>query len=296
MPWCKRAFGLRREVFASVPEGDTVALSARRLHTALAGKVLTRSDLRVPRLATVDLRGRRVESVVARGKHLLIRVGADATLHTHYGMEGSWHLYRPGERWKGPDHQVRAILATQEVVAVGFRLKTLELLERTHEDDAVGHLGPDLLGPDWNARVAVDNIRAHPDRTLGDVLLDQTVLAGAGNVYRSEVLFLRGLHPLSTVSEVDDIEAVVALLKRLFEVNRDRGDQVTTGDTRPGRGRWVYGRLGEPCRRCGTPIERNYILGPAGQRMAYWCPSCQPAPVHSSEASEDDRTTAGQAE
>src|SRR5512134_2718404 len=139
-----------------MPEGDTVWLAGRRLHEALAGRVLTRSDFRVPHLATTDLAGRRVTEVVSRGKHLLTRVGDDLTLHTHFRMDGSWHLYRPGDRWRGgPQWQVRVVLENPQWQAVGYRLPVVELLARDSEADAVGHLGPDILGPDWDLDEAV---------------------------------------------------------------------------------------------------------------------------------------------
>jgi endonuclease VIII len=174
-----------------MPEGDTVWLAGRRLHDALAGDRLTRSDFRVPQLATTDLAGRTVTEVVSRGKHLLTRVDDDLTLHTHFRMDGTWHLYRPGDRWRGgPQWQVRVLLETAAWQAVGYRLPVVELLPRDREDDAVGHLGPDILGPDWDPAEAVRRLAAQPDREVGDALLDQRNLAGIGNLYKAESLFL----------------------------------------------------------------------------------------------------------
>ena len=148
-----------------VPEGDTVWLAGQRLHEALAGDVLVRSDFRVPALATVDLAGRRVLEVVPRGKHLLTRLSDGLTLHTHFRMDGSWHLYRPGDRWTGgPQWQVRAVLETASVQAVGYRLPVVELLATDDEDTVVGHLGPDVLGPDWDAEEAVRRLSADAGR------------------------------------------------------------------------------------------------------------------------------------
>lgn len=176
-----------------MPEGDTVWLTTHRLHAALAGHSLVRADLRVPKLATVDLVGRRVLEVVPRGKHLMMRLEDGLTLHSHLQMDGSWHLYAPGERWRGgPSHQVRAILETAGRVAVGYRLPVLELLPTTGEGDVVGHLGPDLLGPDWDPARALERLAADPDRPVGEALLDQRNLAGIGNVYVAELCFLRG--------------------------------------------------------------------------------------------------------
>ena len=153
-----------------MPEGDTVHLAARRLHDALAGRTLTRSDFRMPAFATSDLSRCDVLEVVARGKHLLFRTGGGITLHTHFGMDGSWHLYRPGERWQGPWHEVRVVLETAERVAVGFRLKTVELVPTDRESEVVGHLGPDVLGPDWDAEEALRRMMGDPGRPIGDAI------------------------------------------------------------------------------------------------------------------------------
>lgn len=257
-----------------MPEGDTVHLAATRLNAALADQTLTKTDFRVPAIATVDLSGRRLQEVVARGKHLLFRIEGGHTLHTHFKMEGSWHLYRPGERWRGSGHQVRAVLETKDRVAVGFRLAIVELLPTSKENDIVGHLGPDVLGPDWDPEEVVRRIKARPDDPLADVLIDQTVVAGPGNVYRNEICFLRGLHPSTLVRDVGDIDAVVALVKRTMEANRATGRQITTGIDRPGMHHYVYGRKGLPCRRCGSPIVKD--PDEAGQtRVTYWCSFCQ---------------------
>jgi len=255
-----------------VPEGDTVYLAGSRLNAALAGQTLTRTDFRVPRFATVDLSGRRVREVVARGKHLLFRIQDGVTLHTHFMMDGTWQLYRPRERWSSPAFQARAVLETQPWIAVGFRLAVTELIPTQDEAEVVGHLGPDLLGPDWDAAEALRRLKKHGDRPLGEALLDQAVMAGLGNVYKCEVCYLRGLDPWLPVAMVPDLEAVVALAKRLIEANRTTGAQVTTGDLRRGRGQWVYARGGRPCRRCGTPIRRRQETG---ERVTYWCPHCQ---------------------
>jgi endonuclease-8 len=266
-----------------MPEGDTVWLTAKRLNDALAGKTLTRFDLRVPQLATADLAGREVGAVVPRGKHLLTRIEGGVTLHSHLMMDGAWHLYAPGERWRGgPPHQVRAVLATEDRIAVGYRLPVLELIPTAEESRVVGHLGPDLLGPDWDVAQAVRRLTAEPDRPIGEALLDQRNLAGLGNVYKSELCFLRGVTPWAPAGGIASPERLVALGKRLLEANKARPGHITTGDTRRGRTHWVYGRADRPCLRCGTPV-RVGEQGPAGQeRVTYWCPSCQkgPAPAH----------------
>ena len=255
-----------------MPEGDTVYLSATRLHRALAGDALTATDFRVPRYATLDLAGCFVDEVTSRGKHILMRLSDDLTLHTHFKMEGAWDLYRRGRRWRNPAWQARVVLETEAWVAVGFRLPMIDVLPTSEEDRVVGHLGPDPLR-DWDAREALMRLEKDLGRPIADALLDQTIVAGLGNVYKSEICFLRGVHPQTPVERAGDLSAVVALGARLLQANRATGRQITTGDARPGRTSWVYGRGGEPCRRCGTPIEKS---PEAEGRVSYWCPSCQP--------------------
>lgn len=257
-----------------VPEGDNVYREARRLDAALGGATLTRCDIRVPAYATVDLTGERVDEVVSRGKHLLVRVGS-ATIHTHLKMEGRWDVHAAGERWRAPAWQARLVLATAEREAVGFQLGLVEVVRRADEHRVVGHLGPDLLGPDWDPELALANLGRYPGRELGAALLDQRNLAGIGNVYRSEICFLLGVLPDRHVGDVPDLAGAVELAHRLLEANKDRGRRRTTG---PGRREdlWVYGRRG-PCLRCGTPIRRATTAGDGvGQeRVVYWCPRCQ---------------------
>ena len=260
-----------------MPEGDTVWLAAQNLSRALAGEVLVRTDFRVPQLATADLAGRKVIEVVSRGKHLLFRIEPDLTLHTHFRMDGSWHLYRTGRPWAGgPEHEVRIVLATADWVAVGYRLPVVELLARSHEDDAVGHLGPDLLADHFDPDEAVRRLLADPERTIGEALLDQRNLAGIGNVYKAEVLFLSGLSPWRTVGSVPALGDVVARARKLLLANRSRVAQVTTGDLRPGQDKWVYGRAGRPCRRCGSTVREAEQGEPPYARVTWWCPRCQP--------------------
>ncbi|RVU16096.1 Fpg/Nei family DNA glycosylase [Streptomyces antnestii] len=265
-----------------MPEGDTVAQTARRLHTALAGQVLTRSDLRVPRFATADLTGRAVLDVTPRGKHLLTRIEGGLTLHSHLRMDGSWKVYAPGERWTGgPGHQIRAVLGNATRTAVGYRLPVLELLRTTDENKVVGHLGPDLLGPDWDADTALRNLLRDPARPLGDALLDQRNLAGIGNVYKSELCFLLRVTPWLPVGDLPAGTAahLPELAKRLLETNRDRPARVTTGSDRPGRRLYVYGRAPRPCLRCRTPIRSADQGDGARDRPTYWCPACQHGPA-----------------
>ncbi|MDL4771452.1 DNA-formamidopyrimidine glycosylase family protein [Actinomadura xylanilytica] len=262
-----------------MPEGDVVWLAARRLHEALAGRPLTRSDFRVPRLAATDLRGRTVREAVPRGKHLLVRVEGGFTVHTHLLMEGRWQIRRAGPPPR--DHRVRLILANAEWQAVGYSLGVVELLRTADEAAAVGHLGPDLLDPGWGPALAAEAVRRlgeRPGRAVGEALLDQSGLAGIGNVYKAEILFLRGVHPWTPVGEVNGLPDLVELSHRLLDANKERHGHVTTGDLRRGHTHWVYGRAGRPCRRCGTPIQRAGQPSDAGERVTYWCPRCQPAP------------------
>jgi endonuclease VIII len=275
-----------------VPEGDTVWLAARRLNDALAGNTLVRSDFRVPSLAEVDLSGRQVLEVVPRGKHLLTRFSGDLTLHTHFRMDGSWHLYRSGDRWAGgPAWQVRAVLETVAWQAVGYRLPVVELLPTGRESQAVGHLGPDLLGPDWDAEEALRRLQADPEREVGLALLDQRNLAGLGNLYRTEALFLHGLTPWVRVADVPDLPALVERGRRLLVANRDRWEQSTTGSLRTGQMHWVFERAGRPCRRCGTRIVSAEQGAAPRARLTYWCPHCQrgPAPAPAPPPSRRER-------
>lgn len=256
-----------------MPEGDTVWRTARHLDQALSGHVLTLTDFRVPALATVDLTGRTVDETVSRGKHLLTRIG-DVTLHTHLKMEGAWHLYRPGTAWRRPAAEARVVLGTAERTAVGFALGVVELVDREAEESVVGHLGPDLLGPDWDADLALANLRRDPDRTIGEALLDQRLLAGIGNIYRNELCFLVGVHPTTRVRSVPDLDRLVTRARAVLEANKERPEQSTTGDLRAGRRTWVHDQ--RRCLRCGSSVER-FELGPAGRtRTAYACPRCQP--------------------
>ncbi|THG29633.1 DNA-formamidopyrimidine glycosylase family protein [Naasia lichenicola] len=263
-----------------MPEGDTVYRAARRLDAALAGSTLISSDVRVPEFATVQLAGQLVHGVLSRGKHLLMRVG-DTTIHSHLKMEGAWLIYSPGERWRRPAHEARIILNTEKAQAVGFALGVLELLPTSEEDSVVGYLGPDLLGPDWDAREALSRLEAQGDRPIGIALLDQRIMAGLGNVYRSEICFLRGILPTRPTSETPDLPAWIDLSRRTLAANRDRQERTFTGNTRPGQQKWVYGRAGKPCRRCGTTIKMEWLGDPivsgrgSTDRQVYWCPNCQ---------------------
>ncbi len=261
-----------------MPEGDTVWLAAQRMQTALAGAVLRRGEFRIPQLATVDLTGATVREVLPRGKHLLVRLSDGRTLRTHFRMDGSWHIYRPGTRWHGgPAHDIRMVLGTDEWECVGYRLHDIELVPTAEEDRLVGHLGPDVLGPDWDLDEALRRLRANPDEQVGVAILDQRNLAGIGNLYKVETLFLAGAHPWMRVDDVPDLAAVVERARTLMVANKHHPEQSTTGSTRRGEDHWVAGRKGKPCRRCRTAI----LLGDQGpdlqERVTWWCPTCQAA-------------------
>ncbi|KUM85771.1 MULTISPECIES: Fpg/Nei family DNA glycosylase [Streptomyces] len=274
-----------------MPEGDTVWQSAKRLHHALADRVLTRSDLRVPKFATADLTGRGVLDVTARGKHLLTRVEGGLTLHSHLRMDGSWKVYAEDQRWTGgPAHQIRAILANTDRAAVGYRLPVLELLRTADEHKAVGHLGPDLLGPDWDPERALANVLRDPARSLGEALLDQRNLAGIGNVYKSELCFLLGVTPWLPVGALpaDRAAQLPVLAKKLLEANRDRPVRNTTG--RRGQDLFVYGRAPRPCLRCRTSLRVADQGDGSRERPTYWCPTCQIGPAPSPRRRAPGRT------
>jgi endonuclease-8 len=251
-----------------MPEGDTVYRTAMKLREALEGRTLTRCDVRVPKFATVDLTGEKVDEVISRGKHLFIRVG-DASIHSHLKMDGAWLI--GGQIRRVQPHKVRIILETADSRVAGIDLGVLEILQRKHDMEAVAHLGPDLLGDDWEPRTAATNLVKAPDRPLAETLLDQRVMAGVGNVYANELCFVLGRLPTSPVSSVKDPLRVVQRARDMLWLNRSRANRVTTGDTRPGRDLWVYARAGNACRRCGTTIESDS----SGERVMYWCPNCQ---------------------
>jgi endonuclease-8 len=202
---------------------------------------------------------------------LFIRVGR-ASIHSHLKMDGSWRV-GPMIQGRVPvDHRARIILEANGVRAVGVDLGILEVLDRDQDGDAVAHLGPDLLGEDWDPQVAAANLTARPNRSIAEALLDQRVLAGVGNVYCNELCFVTGHLPTAPVSSITDAHRLVARARDMLWANRSRWNRCTTGDTRAGRRLWVYGRAGQGCRRCGTPIS---CCENSGERVAYWCPACQ---------------------
>jgi endonuclease-8 len=275
-----------------VPEGDTIFRAARTLHRALAGRAVTRFESVFPALIRVDvdapLTGRTIERVEARGKHLLMWFSGDLILRTHMRMHGSWHIYHPRERWQRPRRDMRIVLETDDFHAVAFSVPIAEFetaasLERTRPLQA---LGPDPLADDFRVAEAVARITSRTGMEIGDALLDQSAIAGIGNVYKSEVLCAGRVNPFAPVETLarEDVERLVTTAVRFMRANVSerapaaietyRGLRRTTGRADPGARLWVYGRAGQPCRRCGTPISRRQ-QGPHA-RSTYWCETCQP--------------------
>lgn len=237
--------------------------------------MLRRGELRHPRLSTVDLAGRRVLQVRPAGKHLLLRLDSGRTLHNHLRMDGAWHLYAGDDRWRRPAHQARAVLADSHRVAVGFNLHDMRLLPSTEEHRLIGHLGPDLLDPEWtdeHLAEAVRRVGSEAGREIGLALLDQSALAGVGNLYKTEVCFLLGKRPRTPVAEVD-VERAVRLCRDLLVRNAPHPQQTTTGEPGPRTSNWVYRRT--TCRRCGARVRRDKQGGEPEERVAHYCPRCQ---------------------
>jgi endonuclease VIII len=267
-----------------MPEGDTVFLAGRRMDDALSGGMLVRAELRHPRLVNTDLTGRTVLGVRSVGKHLFLRFDDGVSLHTHFMMDGEWHLYRAGVAWRGRSHDIRAVLATERWTAVGFRLHDMALVRTDQEKTIIGHLGPDLLGDDWSAASAAEAARrlttaAH--REIGDALADQRLMAGVGNLYKAEVCFLLGVSPWTPVRDLPPgtVERAVELSRKLLLRNAFHPQQSTTGELARDRRHWVYQRTGRPCLRCGTPIRSGVQGAYAPVRHTWYCPTCQPGPA-----------------
>lgn len=262
-----------------MPEGDTVFRTARRLHQVFAGQPLSEAELRWGEASGACLVGARTIDVVSRGKHLLHRCEGGWTLHSHLRMDGSWRILPTKEA--GPRrrdaHTVRAVLATSSWTALGVRLGMLDLVRTSAEDSLVGHLGPDVLGPDWDAELALSHVLADPARPLGSALLDQRNLAGIGTMYAAEALFLQRLHPWSPVGDLPTsaISAAIARAHRLLHANVAHAVQSTTGSRRRGEEVYVHARSGLPCRRCGAQVRVAMIGLPPQQRTMFYCPRCQ---------------------
>jgi endonuclease-8 len=272
-----------------MPEGDTIHRAAHTLHRALGGRVVTRFTSVFPQLTRVDadrpIAGRLVERVEAKGKHLLMSFSGDLVLRTHMRMHGSWHVYRPGERWQRPSHEMRIVIETDAIHAVAFSVPVAEFMVAAalERSTAVATLGPDLLAADFDETAAVARLEARADMDIADALLDQTALAGIGNVYKSETLFVARINPFTRVSAIphETLIELVRVAAALMRANVTTAGSITTyGGMRrttrradPSARLWVYGRAGEPCRRCGTPISRRK-QGPYA-RSTYWCERCQ---------------------
>lgn len=297
-----------------MPEGDTLYRVARTLHKALAGKVVRRFESVYPVLLRIDeeapLAGRLVQRVEARGKWGLIWLGPRppaaaspparrwdgvVVLVTHLRMNGMWHIYRTGpppagdEPWQRPRRDMRVLLATADFVAVGFRVPVAKLLTPAElaRDPEVGRLGPDLLAEPFAEEEALRRLCAHPERPLGEVLLDQSVVAGVGNVYKSELCFITGQNPFLPVGEVTEtaLRQLLTVARRLLRANvyydvspeevvTFAGMRRTTFAMDPRRRLWVYGRGGLSCRRCAAKIEES--AQGLHARVTFFCPCCQP--------------------
>jgi endonuclease-8 len=274
-----------------VPEGDTIFRTAQTLHRALSGSTVIRFESAFPALNRVDqdrpLAGRTIESVSARGKHLLMVFSGDLVLRTHMRMRGSWHIYRPGERWQRPGRDMRIAIHTSNFVAVGFNVPIAELstnreLSRHKELRA---LGQDLLAPTVDEAEVIRRMRAHHGHTIADALLNQRIAAGVGNALKSEILFITNTDPFQTVGTLsdDDLSRIVVESMRQLRSNVLPRSQTlspafgrrTTGSLDPRASLWVYSRGGKPCRVCGTPIQSRKTGLDA--RVTYWCPTCQPS-------------------
>ncbi len=272
-----------------MPEGDSLERAALQLRPVLAGQRLTGAQLRVPRLAALNLTGRTIDSVEAYGKHLFFGIG-DHTLASHLRMEGRWMVIGPQARWPAPGHQVRAVLQTAGHQVLGVQLGELDWLDRASRAQLMSRLGPDPLH-DWHPEQVLATLRTTPERPIGLALLDQSVLAGVGTIHRSEALFAVQLHPMVPIGQLSDaqllelLEAARASLAGGAELPDDRPLR------RPGRRpAQVYGREHRPCPRCGTPIIRQELSQPTrpGQRLTthrdefsrtwFGCPQCQPCP------------------
>ena len=275
-----------------MPEGDTIFRAARTLHRALAGKQVTAFESVLPALNRIDedapVAGRTVERVHSAGKNLLIDFSGDLVLRTHMRMNGSWHIYRIGESWQRPRRDMRIVVATSDFQAVGFRIPVAEFLsgKKVIKSRELRRLGPDVLSDDFDPEIVLTNLRARPLREIADALIDQRVLAGLGNVYKSEILFMCHINPFTLVQDVSDpdLKSLVEESRRVLQLNVSEGLQLmttygglrrTTGRSAPTDRLWVYGRARLPCRRCVTPIVVRK-QGP-DVRLTYWCPQCQPA-------------------
>jgi endonuclease-8 len=275
-----------------MPEGDTLYRTAASLRKALLHRTVTRFETSVPGVALVDDRtpvaGRTVTEVSPRGKHLLIRfslpegdpagtTGSDLLLHSHLRMTGSWHIYRPGERWQKPERYAKVVIHTDEFVTPCFSAPVVELLTewQAQRHQGLRELGPDAITPEFDPEEARRRILGRPEVEIAVALLNQRLLAGVGNIFKSEVLFVRRVSPFAKVHTLSEetIAGLVAEAHRLLRLNREGGERRTLNSLRPNQRLWVYGRSGEPCRVCGTTIRMRRQGIDA--RSTYYCPTCQ---------------------
>jgi endonuclease-8 len=278
-----------------MPEGDTIFRTARALGRALMGKPITGFRSTFPLLTRFNddtpLAGQFVVSVESRGKWLLIHFSGGGTLATHMLMSGSWHIYRHGERWQQPRANMRIVIENSEYIAVGFRVPVARMHSALSlaRDAKITHSVLDVLNSEFDAKAALRRLSAHSNEEIADVLLHQEVLAGIGNVFKSEACFVAGVNPFCKVEALsrEQAGALIAVAQKLVAANvlEDSGDAImtyggrkrrTTHESDPGASLYVYGRRGEDCRRCGEPIRRR-LQGPDA-RVTFWCPSCQPMP------------------
>lgn len=265
-----------------MPEGDTVWRTANRLNQVFAGRELVHCDLRWPELSTLDFTGYATTEVVARGKHILHRLaggrdGVAWTIHSHLRMEGSWRIERRSASARLTQPKIRAVLGTAEYTAVGWSLGMLDVIHTGDEHSLVGHLGPDVLGADWDAASAAANLRAS-GAVIGAALVDQRNLAGVGTMWCAESLFCEGINPFTPAAELDEptVVRLVTRAQRLIDANRAHAIPSSTGVRRHGHETYAHGRRGKPCRRCGTPIRLEWAGPPTQERTMYFCPLCQP--------------------
>lgn len=263
-----------------MPEGDTIFRAATQLRRVLQGQTLTDAQVQASQFDVETFRGSPVQSIEARGKHLLITIRDHSVVHTHLGMTGSWHVYRVGEPWRKPAHRAHVRLETQEMIAVCFSPKLVELLTpagvRGHR--FLRRLGPDLLATSLDEEEVLRRFRLGNRLTIGEAIMNQTIVSGVGNIYKSEVLFLEQLNPFALVEILPD-EVLLRVVRRGVGLMRRnvQGGARTTRFRLDGQRHWVYGRSGKPCLRCGAMVlmRRQGDLG----RSTYWCPACQAQPL-----------------
>ena len=270
-----------------MPEGDTIHRAARRMHEALSGSVVVGFRSVLPQLTRVHdddpITGRTIEAVRSVGKHLIIDLSGGLHLRTHMRMNGSWHLYRPGEKWRGRAVDVRIVISTDTFVAVGFSIPVAEFLTDpalARQEDLL-KIGPDVLAPEFDLAEAARRIRSRPESEIADALLNQRLVAGIGNVFKSEILFVSEVNPFVLIEKIEEmtLQRILSNARKLMRVNvakenRQTG-RFTTGRLNPQEKLWVYSRGGSPCLRCGTAIE--YRKQGKDARGTYWCPNCQPS-------------------